>query len=62
VSSRIARATQRNHVSKYQKEAYRAGLAKICKQLFIKKNSIEPGMVAHAFNPSFSEVEAGRSL
>lgn len=40
---------------------YTAGLAKICKQLFTKKNYIEPDMVAHALNPSTDEVEAGRS-
>jgi hypothetical protein len=42
VSSRTARAMQRNPVS--------------------KKKKIEPGMVAHAFNPSTREAEGGEFL
>jgi hypothetical protein len=50
VSSRTARATQRNFVSKKPKPKKK------------KKKKKKPGMVAHAFNPSTREAEAGGFL
>jgi hypothetical protein len=49
VSSRIARAIQRNPVSKKQKQQQ-------------QQQKTEPGVVVNAFNPSTREAEAGRSL
>jgi hypothetical protein len=52
VSSRTARAIQRNLVLKKQKTKKRS----------LKKNKIDWAVVAHVFNPSTWEVEAGGFL
>ena len=38
------------------------GTVKFFTNLGSVRNKFEPGMVAHTFNPSIQEVEAGRSL
>jgi hypothetical protein len=65
VSSWTDRATQRNPVSKNQKREKKRKEKKRKKKRKKKakrKHQEEPGVVAHAFNPSTWEAEPGRFL
>jgi hypothetical protein len=38
------------------------GISSSCIQTYLKSKKIKPGVVAHAFNPSTGEAEAGGFL